>query len=156
MSVQLVPISFPLSFEELGAYRRVCLGLIPNVYDPEKKKSIQFSKHKSSRLVKIDESGMSVTQEGGYRLCRASRHIPRAGAFFWEFIISSFPTEESHCRIGIATKNAQMEAPVGFDEFGYSIADKGFAYHNGKKIKEFSFNGFKQGDTVSFGAVVNG
>lgn len=142
---------YPLQYEEIGAIRRVSLHLIPHVDDPERKWKAALSKYKSSRSVDISEQKTIVTNDGGYRLCRASHPLPQGTPTMWQIEFLGSSNDWSHCRLGIATLDAAMEAPVGFDKFGYCVRDQGGVYHCGKKMKECSFPGFDIGDVITFG-----
>ncbi|EAY09987.1 SPRY domain containing protein [Trichomonas vaginalis G3] len=148
--------SIPMRFEELGARRRAALRLLPNIEDPENKSKIVLSRYKSSRKYKFD--GDKCTLEGGYRLCRSSRSFDQPGKYFWEFRFTSRDLEDGHVRMGIATTNADMEAPIGVDAEGYAVRDLGGAFHCSKhqKPEEYDpgvvpFQGFNVGDFVGFG-----
>lgn len=148
--------TIPMRFEELGARRRAALRLLPNIEDPENKSKITLSRYKSSRKYKFD--GDKCTLEGGYRLCRSSRSFEEPGKYFWEFRFSGRDLEDGHVRMGIATTNADMEAPIGVDAEGYCVRDQGGAYHCSRKKKpeEYDsgvkpFAGFSIGDYIGFG-----
>lgn len=148
----------PMRFEEYGARRRVSLRLIPNVEDPEAKNKIVISKYKSSRKYKIDLETGRAKNDGGYRLCRASRCLHPLQKFFWEFKFYKATQKDSHVRLGIATCSADMEAPVGVDEEGYSVRDLGGAFHESRNQKPEQYlpgvkpmPGFSVGDTIGFG-----
>ena len=149
---------FPMKFEEYGAKRRAALRLLPNIEDPEAKNKIVISKLKSSRKYKIDLELSRATNERGYRLCRCSRVMKRKMKYFWEFKFVEAKQENSHCRLGIATTNADMEAPIGVDEEGYCVRDLGGAYHNARRFKPEDypqgtnpFPPFALGSTIGFG-----
>ena len=150
--------SFPMKFEEYGAKRRAALRLLRNIEDPEAKGKITISKFKSSRKYKIDSENSRATNEGGYRLCRCSRLMKQRLKFFWEFKFVEAKTPNSHVRLGIATLNADMEAPVGVDAEGYCVRDQGGAYHESRQLKPDQyppgvapFPAFHVGDTIGFG-----
>ena len=145
-----------LQFEELGVIRRAALNLLPNVQDPEYRSQMQFSRYKSSRKYKfLSDDNNTVTLEGGYRLCRATRYIPVDQCYFWEVDFTAAKSSESHVRIGISTIQADMEAPVGVDSYGYCVADLGKSLHRGWKNKKFQCPLFKPGDTVGIGFAPN-
>ncbi|OHS98619.1 SPRY domain containing protein [Tritrichomonas foetus] len=147
-----VPFIMKLKFEELGVYRRAALGLLPKVNDPEIKMPMTFSSYKSSRKYKfLNPEKSMVTLEGGYRLCRSTRFLRTDKNYYWEVDFTSAKNEESHVRFGIATIEADMEAPVGVDQNGYCVGDLGKCIHNGWKNKNFNSPTFHAGDTVGFG-----
>lgn len=143
-----------LKFEELGVYRRAALGLLPNVNDPELQETMAFSTYKSSRKYKfLDPKNLSVTLEGGYRLCRATRFLPVNNSYYWEIDFTSIKNEESHIRVGIATIKADMEAPVGYDQYGYCIGDLGKSIHERRERGNFKTPQFHVSDTVGLGFI---
>ena len=140
-------VTLHLTFEELAVDRRAALELLPDVQDPECQSKMALSRLKSSRRYKfIDDS--TVTLSAGYRLCRATRWFPSQGSYFWEVKFVAANDENSHIRLGIATIKAEMEGPVGMDEEGYSVRDRGGAFHQGKKTPT---PGFGVGDVIGFG-----
>lgn len=142
-----------LRFEEKGVFRRAALGLLPDVNDPELSDDMTFSPLKSSRSYRFLNDNLSVTLEGGYRLCRCKRSLQLDKPYYWEMIFSSAKTSESHIRVGIATIKADMEAPVGVDNFGYCVGDLGKCVHNGWENKEYKSPKFGVGDTIGFGFI---
>ncbi|KAH0787239.1 SPRY domain containing protein [Histomonas meleagridis] len=141
-------IPLHLRFDDLTVFRRAALGLLPNVQDPEYNSQMTLSALKSSRRYNFIEPN-TVTLDGGYRLCRATRSfVPDNFKYYWEIDFHPTNDGESHIRVGIATCKADTEAPVGIDEEGYSIRDLGGAYHKSKKIPSKRFN---SGDTIGFG-----
>lgn len=138
-------------FEEIGVTRRAALGLLPNTIDPDHDLPMQLSSLKSSRQYKFISTN-TVTLEGGYRICRSTRYfIPNEYKYYWEFEFKKSENLDSHVRLGIATVNANMETPVGFDEEGYCVRDLGGAFHKRKKSPSNSFN---QNNVVGFGIYV--
>eukprot|EP00826_Nyctotherus_ovalis_P038683 TRINITY_DN3639_c0_g1_i2.p1 TRINITY_DN3639_c0_g1~~TRINITY_DN3639_c0_g1_i2.p1 ORF type:complete len:211 (+),score=51.65 TRINITY_DN3639_c0_g1_i2:87-635(+) len=74
------------------------------------------------------------------------------GAYYFEVEVldpaKPLPYEnvEAHVRIGVATRKADLEMPIGADKFGYSYRDAGSAFFNGKG-KSYGVN-YKPGDVV--------
>lgn len=101
-----------------------------------------------------DMSSVSTLQ--GWRSVRSNIGV-REGKHYVEFNIINANTtgDKSHVRIGFARKEASLEAPVGFDGYGYGLRDL-----NGQKItlsrpmdfmkncKEIDTAGFKSGDVI--------
>lgn len=136
-----------LSFEVFGVHRRCALQLIPYVKDPEIDQDMHFSELKSSRSFRF-LSKDKVTLDGGYRLCRTTRFLPNDKKnYYFEFKFCA-TNENSHVRFGIATIDAKLEYPVGYDKKGYSVCDKGGAFHLGRC---FQSPGFKNDDIVGIG-----
>ncbi|CUM62794.1 uncharacterized protein PRCAT00000352001 [Priceomyces carsonii] len=89
-----------------------------------------------------------VTTSQGWRSVRANCGI-REGKYYMEFDIVNSQNGSGHVRLGLARKEASLEAPVGFDGYGYGLRDI-----HGQKItlsrpKNFMNNeGFKSGDVI--------
>lgn len=139
-----------LKFDETVVYRRAALGLLPGVQDPEYKYPMQLSLLKSCKKVQIAKNRTNVTAEGPYVTARTTRGFKVPGKYYWEATFSK-TEENSHVRIGIATVRAEMEAPVGYDESGYSIRDLGGAFHDGEG---HFFDAFEPGKVIGFGFTV--
>lgn len=92
----------------------------------------------------------AVTTSDGWLSVRSNVGI-REGKYYFEYNIINANNggDKSHVRIGIARKEAAIDAPVGFDGYGYGLRDL-----NGQKItlsrpKNF-MEGFGSGDTIGF------
>jgi hypothetical protein len=142
-----VRIPLHAAFEALAVHRRAALGLLPFVDDPEYDDRMEFSKLKSSRSYNFLDN-LTVTLPGGYRLCRVTRPLQLPGRLYWEIDFTGAKNGQSHVRAGIATLHADMEAPVGVDEFGYCVRDLGGAFHCARKAP---FAHFPAGSTIGFG-----
>lgn len=70
------------------------------------------------------------------------------GAWYWEATIEDQP-EGSHTRIGWGQEFANLQAPLGYDKFGYSWRSrKGTRFHESHG-KHYSA-GYVEGDTLGF------
>lgn len=148
-ALQQKKFTFKLKFEELGVYRRAALNLLPQVQDPEFDSPMTWSKYKSSRKFEfLNPEYTQITQSGGYRLCRGTRYFVFPGSYYWESEFTESRNADSHVRLGIATIDADMEAPVGVDQLGYNVRDKGGAFHNARRSNSEPFN---LGDVVGLG-----
>lgn len=136
-------IELRLHFDPAVVYRRAALGLLPHVQDPECSSAMGLSALKSSRDV-VFAGADTVTNAGGYRLCRATRELDSGARYYWEIDFAG----SGHIRAGIATRAADTEAPVGCDAEGYSVRDLGGKYHCGAREPSA---GFSAGDTIGFG-----
>lgn len=106
--------------------------------------------------INFSENMDYVSTPQGWRSIRTNYGI-REGKYYMEFNIvnANNKSDKSHVRIGVARKEASLEAPVGFDGYGYGIRDL-----NGQKMtlsrpKEFmSLHtdkcGFTTGDVIGF------
>lgn len=90
----------------------------------------------------FDQSGQHVTTDKGFRMARANVAV-REGTWYWECKITSGilkgetgakntsagkdaiyqPESRGHVRIGFARREASLDAPVGFDAYGYGLRD---------------------------------
>ena len=78
--------------------------------------------------------------------CFRANHYVNRGAWYFETKILDMP-EGAATRIGWAQKNGNLQAPLGFDKFGYSCRSrKGTKFHEsvGKKYCK----GYGQGDVL--------
>lgn len=88
-----------------------------------------------------------MTGEKGYCLVRGT-HAVKHGCYYFECTIKEMPGN-SACRIGWAQQYANLQAPCGYDRFGYSWRSrKGTIFHNSRG-KHFS-DGYGVGDTLGF------
>ncbi len=71
------------------------------------------------------------------------------GAWYWEATIEDMP-EGSATRIGFGQEYANLQAPLGFDKFGYSWRSrKGTKFHESHG-KHYASTGYGEGDTLGF------
>lgn len=97
----------------------------------------------------FDESANKVTNSNGWRSVRTNVGV-REGSWYLEFKIIKGNDEKSndHVRLGFGRKEASLEAPIGYDGYGYAIRDI-----NGQKVtlskpENFMNEDFKTGDTI--------
>lgn len=119
-------------------------------YAPHKVRVSYFDR---SSGIACSEDMNGVTTQHGWLSARSNVGV-REGKWYFEFEIvnANNETGKSHVRVGVARKEAALEAPVGFDGYGYGLRDL-----NGQKVtlsrpKPFMENeeGFKSGDTIGF------
>jgi len=103
--------------------------------------------HDKAQQIKVDDERTTATGEKGYCLVRAT-HAVKHGSYYFECTIKEMP-DNSACRIGWAQQYANLQAPCGYDRFGYSWRSrKGTIFHNSRG-KRFS-SGYGVGDTLGF------
>ena len=150
-----------LNFDEDTAQRRAALRMLPYVQDQESnEEKMILSKFKSSSRVsissdltcKLRSSKSQKWNSIGYCICRTNRGLKFPGKYYWEFEYLGTESNAGHCRIGISTTTARIEAPVGYDINGYCLRDKGNAFHCAKK---FDGPSFKAGDVIGFGFTIS-
>ena len=101
--------------------------------------------HDRAPQVNVSDDRLSVTGHKFYCLIRAN-HFVNNGSWFFEVKIQDLP-EGAATRIGWAQKNANLQAPLGFDKFGYSCRSrKGTKFH--ESIGKHYSDGYKVGDIL--------
>ncbi|XP_067009311.1 set1/Ash2 histone methyltransferase complex subunit ASH2 isoform X2 [Anabrus simplex] len=109
--------------------------------------SVLLALHDRAPQLRISEDRLVVTGEKGYCMVRATHAVSR-GSWYWEATIEEMP-EGSATRLGWAQEYANLQAPLGYDKFGYSWRSrKGTRFHECKG-KHYS-PGYGEGDTVGF------
>lgn len=82
---------------------------------------VQLSKvHKSARLV-LSQDRLSVTGHKGFRSVRSS-HGAHVGTWYCEARVKHLGSS-GHVRLGWGTKRAELNAPMGFDAYGFCYRD---------------------------------
>lgn len=103
--------------------------------------------HDRAPQLKVSEDRLSVTGEKGYCMIRAT-HCVSKGQWYYEVNIEEMP-EGSATRLGWAQEYGNLQAPLGYDKFGYSLRSrKGTKFHecHGKHYGP----GYGEGDTIGF------
>ncbi|CAH1725860.1 set1/Ash2 histone methyltransferase complex subunit ASH2 [Aphis gossypii] len=120
--------------------------LIPGwLYRPLCPNQVLLALHDRAPQLHISEDRLSVTGEKGYCMVRAT-HSVSSGNWYWETTVEEMP-ENSACRIGWSQEFANIQAPLGYDKFGYSWRSrKGTVFHESRG-KHYS-SGFGEGDTL--------
>lgn len=57
-------------------------------------------------------------------MIRATHGVHRGG-YFWEALILPSHGPDAHYRIGWSTRQGDLQAPVGFDQYSYGYRDTG-------------------------------
>ncbi|XP_065372374.1 set1/Ash2 histone methyltransferase complex subunit ASH2 isoform X1 [Calliphora vicina] len=113
--------------------------LVPN--------SVLLALHDRAPQLKISEDRLAVTGEKGYCMVRATHSVNR-GRWYFEVTIEEMP-EGSATRLGWGQEYGNLQAPLGYDKFGYSWRSrKGtrFSESHGKHYSE----SYVEGDTLGF------
>lgn len=101
---------------------------------------------RSSGIMLSSDASMVTTQRG-WRSARANVGI-REGSYYMEFNIVRANEGKSHIRFGLSRKEASLEAPVGYDAYGYGLRDiEGMKVHLSRP-REFCNELFESGDVV--------
>ena len=117
-------------------------GFLCRVLTPE---VVLLAMHDRAPQVTVSDDRLTVTGHKFYCTIRANHFVNR-GSWYFEVKILDLP-EGAATRIGWAQKNANLQAPLGFDKFGYSCRSrKGTKFHEsiGKKFS----HGYKEGDIL--------
>ncbi|KAF7730001.1 hypothetical protein EC973_003414 [Apophysomyces ossiformis] len=79
-----------------------------------------------STYVSVTNDGLTVTTDKGFRMCRANVGV-KEGNWYWEATIQQTTEKgksvDPHVRIGWARREACLNAPVGYDAYGYGYRD---------------------------------
>ncbi|XP_066259341.1 set1/Ash2 histone methyltransferase complex subunit ASH2 isoform X2 [Euwallacea similis] len=109
--------------------------------------TVLLALHDRGPQLKISEDRLAVTGDKGYSTVRAS-HFVTKGCWYWEATIEEMP-EGTAVRLGWGQDYANLQAPLGYDKFGYSWrSKKGTKFHEAHG-KHYS-KGYAEGDTVGF------
>ncbi|CAH0763569.1 unnamed protein product [Diatraea saccharalis] len=116
-------------------YRSLCPGIV------------LLALHDRAPQLKISEDRLAVTGEKGYCMVRAT-HGVSLGCWYWEACVEEMP-EGAATRLGWGRRYANLQAPLGYDKFGYSWRSrKGTRFHESRG-KHYS-SGYGEGDTLGF------
>nr|CAG4644671.1 EOG090X03NS [Leptodora kindtii] len=101
--------------------------------------------HDRAPQLKVAEDRLAVTGEKGYCMARATHYVNR-GSWYWECTIEEMP-DTAATRIGFAQSFGNLQAPLGYDKFGYSWRSrKGTAFH--ESIGKHFSGGYGEGDVL--------
>lgn len=94
---------------------------------------VRFSWEDRSSYVSISSDALAIATDKGFRSARANVPI-REGAYYFEIIIEKGAGDTSgpakgdafgpHVRLGLARREASLNAPAGFDGYSYGLRDK--------------------------------
>ncbi|KAF5099494.1 hypothetical protein D0Z00_001626 [Geotrichum galactomycetum] len=75
--------------------------------------------------VDAQADGMTVATQRGFVSARADLCIREGGWYYETRVLRGNDESGAHVRLGITRREASLEAPVGFDVYGYGLRDKG-------------------------------
>lgn len=108
---------------------------------------ILLSDNDRAPQLKVTNNNLTVTGEKGYSMIRANHGVNR-GKFYYEVRIDKMP-EPTAARIGWSQCHANLQAPLGYDHFGYSYRSRfGTKFHIAKGQTYDKNGGYKQGDLI--------
>ncbi|XP_033215489.1 set1/Ash2 histone methyltransferase complex subunit ASH2 isoform X2 [Belonocnema kinseyi] len=109
--------------------------------------AVLLALHDRAPQLRVSEDRLAVTGEKGYCMIRATHCVSR-GKWYWEATIEEMP-EGSATRLGWGQEYANLQAPLGYDKFGYCWRSrKGTRFHESRG-KHYS-PGYGEGDTLGF------
>lgn len=108
--------------------------------------AVLLAMHDRAPQLKLTEDRLNVTGEKGYCMVRAT-HGVEEGKWYFEATIEEMP-ESSATRIGWSQELANLQAPLGYDRFGYSWRSrKGTRFHESRGY-HYHDGGYGAGDTI--------
>lgn len=109
--------------------------------------TVKLSENDRAPQLKLNEESTRVTGEKGYSMVRATHGINR-GKFYYEVSIDSMPPNTA-TRIGWSQYYSNLQAPLGYDNFGYSWRSKyGTKFHQARGKSYDKSGGYRQGDII--------
>lgn len=81
------------------------------------------SRDKASQLKLSDDQLTVFGFDGGYRMARTT-HGVHSGAYYWEAIVQESEDPQAHVRIGWSSRQGELQAPVGYDQYSFGYTDK--------------------------------
>jgi Set1/Ash2 histone methyltransferase complex subunit ASH2 len=89
---------------------------------------VALALHDRAPQMKLSEDRLTVYGEKGYSMVRATHGVSN-GSWYFEVIVKDKPNN-SALRVGWAQQLANLQAPCGYDKFGYSWRSrKGTKFH---------------------------
>eukprot|EP00879_Flechtneria_rotunda_P001658 GHRR01001818.1.p1 GENE.GHRR01001818.1~~GHRR01001818.1.p1 ORF type:complete len:329 (+),score=121.76 GHRR01001818.1:277-1263(+) len=119
--------------------------VIPQQTSTEHNDIVLLSRQDKAPQLQLSQDRLSVTGHKGFRSVRAT-HGSHVGTLYCEAIVQHLG-ETGHCRLGWSTKKAEINAPVGYDQFGLGYRDlDGSKVH--KALREEHGQPYKEGDVI--------
>jgi len=116
--------------------------------------SVKLSENDRAQQLKL-EGDFTVTGEKGYSMIRATHGINR-GRFYYEVTINKMKKEPrgddneiQASRIGWGQRYSNLQAPLGYDQYGYSYRSRyGTKFHQAKGKTYDKNGGYGEGDVI--------
>lgn len=106
---------------------------------------VRLNKLDKAHMVQLSDDRLSATSAKGYRMVRAT-HGTHVGTWYFEIKVTHLG-ETGHCRLGWATKKAELQGPVGYDSHSFAYRDIGGVKVH-KAAREPYGEPYKQGDVI--------
>lgn len=115
---------------------------------------VKLSENDRAPQLKL-EGEFTVTGDKGYSMIRATHSVNR-GKFYYEVIIDRMRTDTkvsqnqmNAARIGWGQKYSNLQAPLGYDRFGYSYRSRfGTKFHQARGKTYDKGGGYTEGDII--------
>eukprot|EP00123_Amoebidium_parasiticum_P009309 comp19390_c0_seq1/m.22411 comp19390_c0_seq1/g.22411 ORF comp19390_c0_seq1/g.22411 comp19390_c0_seq1/m.22411 type:complete len:607 (-) comp19390_c0_seq1:221-2041(-) len=107
---------------------------------------VTVSKQDIAPQLLLSEDCMTVTGEKGYCTARASWPVGE-GTWYYEVTVNPSNNQNAHTRIGWAQEHAMLQAPCGYDDFGYSWRDDPSSVFHQSRGKDYG-TGYGPGDVI--------
>lgn len=115
---------------------------------------VKLSENDRAPQLKL-EGDFTVTGDKGYCMIRAT-HCANRGRFYYEVTIDRMKRENkgadnqmSAARIGWGQKYSNLQAPLGYDQYGYSYRSRfGTKFHQAKGKTYDAGGGYGEGDVI--------
>ncbi|KAF3910436.1 hypothetical protein ABW20_dc0106404 [Dactylellina cionopaga] len=113
----------------------------------------RISYEDKSTHVHVDNSGVALTTEKGFRSARANVGV-REGDWYYECKILGGinplnPAEENgHVRVGFGRRETSLDVPVGYDSYSYGIRDMDGQIVHMSRPKDFMKESIVTGDVI--------
>eukprot|EP00968_Pinguiococcus_pyrenoidosus_P002034 scaffold109_cov252-Pinguiococcus_pyrenoidosus.AAC.19 len=96
----------------------------------------------------LSEDALTATGFKGHRMVRASHGVNVGNWYFEVEILPSAAEKIGHCRVGFATRQGELQAPVGYDKHSYGYRDLcGSRIHQSYREDGYG-KAFRVGDVV--------
>ncbi|EPX71124.1 Ash2-trithorax family protein [Schizosaccharomyces octosporus yFS286] len=105
--------------------------------------------HDVSPPVLVDHSVLSATVEKGFRMARSNVFMTQGEWYFEVKVEKGGGHDGSHVRIGLARREAPLDAPVGYDAYSYGLRDVGGQKVHMSRPRAF-MESFGTGDIIGF------
>lgn len=97
---------------------------------------------------------MTVGTQRGFVSARADLCMREGGWYYETRIIRSNDESGAHVRLGVTRREASLEAPVGFDVYGYGLRDKGGQAMHLSRPRPFALEDSAQDPAFTTGDVI--